>query len=67
MQREIHPAAIALVVLAVVVVIGLVWMYTQRTSRLETEAIRQQVEQEMYREGELGHRPGELPARPSNK
>lgn len=67
MQRQISPSAIVLVVVAVLVVIGLVWAYVQRASRVETETIRQQAEQEMYREGELGHRPGEVPVRASGK
>ncbi len=65
MQRQISPAVVVLAVVAVLVVIGLVWVYVQRASRVETETIRKQVEQEMYREGELGHRPGELPVRTS--
>ena len=67
MRRPIGPAAIAMAVVALLVVIGLIWSYVQRASRMETETIRQQVEQEMYREGELGHRPGEVPVRPSGK
>lgn len=67
MQRQISPAVVVLAVVAVLVVIGLVWVYVQRASRVETETIRKQVEQEMYREGELGHRPGELPVRTSGK
>lgn len=63
MQRQISPAVIVLAAVAVLVVIGLVWAYVQRASRVETETIREQVEQEMYREGELGHRPGEVPVR----
>ncbi|GBC96360.1 hypothetical protein HRbin16_02162 [bacterium HR16] len=67
MQRQISPAVIVLAAVAVLVVIGLVWAYVQRASRVETETIREQVEQEMYREGELGHRPGEVPVRTAGK
>ncbi|MCS6829194.1 MAG: hypothetical protein RMM08_01935 [Armatimonadota bacterium] len=67
MQRQVNPAVIVLVIAAVLVVIGLVWAYLQRSSRVESETIRQQVEQELYREGELGHRPGEVPARSTGR
>lgn len=67
MQRQVSPWVIALTVVVVLVVIGVVWVYSQRASRTQTESVRQQVEQEMYREGELGHRPGEVPVRTSGK
>lgn len=65
MQRQVSPWVIVLTVAAVLVVIGVVWVYSQRASRTQTESVRQQVEQQMYREGELGHRPGEVPMRTS--
>lgn len=52
---------IVAVVVAVIVVVGFLWVRRQRATRASTEAVRQQVEEELYREGELGHRPGEVP------
>jgi uncharacterized iron-regulated membrane protein len=62
MRTPQNPILWLVVILAAVVVIlvGLV-VYSQRQEQLRTEAIRREVEQESYREGELGHRPGEVP------
>ncbi len=60
MRREVSPAVVILAVVAVLVVIGALWAYLQRP-RTDTEAVRREVEEQMYREGELGHRPGQVP------
>lgn len=54
---------VALIVVCVLIVVGLLWLYQERSSRLATEAIRREVEEESYREGELGHLPGQVPVR----
>jgi len=60
MRREVSPVVVILALVAVLVAIGGLWMVLQKP-RMDTEAVRREVEEQMYREGELGHRPGELP------
>ncbi len=58
---------IVVIVVALVVVIGGLWTYTQHRAQVQTETIRRQAEEEAYREGELGHQPGEVPLAAVNR
>ncbi len=49
-------------VIVAVVVFGGLWLWRQRSARAYEERVRQEVEQELYREKELGHPPGQVPA-----
>jgi uncharacterized protein YpmB len=58
---------IVVIVMALVVIIGGLWAYTQHRAQVQTETIRRQAEEEAYREGELGHPPGEVPRASVNR
>jgi type II secretory pathway pseudopilin PulG len=60
-RRDLPVWVVVVVIGLLVVMLGGLWAYTQHASQVSTESIRQQVEEQMYREGELGHRPGEVP------
>jgi len=62
MRNRQNPVLwVVIIVAALVVIIGGLWKYTQHRAQVQTETIRRQAEEEAYREGELGHRPGEVP------
>lgn len=50
--------AIAVIVFVVLVIVG-IWVGRQYASRSYEERVRQEVEEQLYREGELGHPPGQ--------
>lgn len=52
-----------IILVGVMVIVGLLWIYRERSSQATTEAIQHQVEEELYRECELEHLPGQLPVR----
>ncbi|MCL6473855.1 MAG: hypothetical protein K6U75_02195 [Firmicutes bacterium] len=62
MRNQQNPVLwVVIIVAALVVIIGGLWTYTQHRAQVQTETIRRQAEEEAYREGELGHPPGEVP------
>ncbi|MFN3420153.1 MAG: hypothetical protein ACK40X_00325 [Armatimonadota bacterium] len=66
MRRQIPlSVAIAVIVLVVLVIVG-IWVGRQYASRSYEERVRQEVEEELYREGELGHPPGQ-PTAPAKR
>lgn len=67
MRRQVSPVVVVVAAVVVLVFATVLWMYRQHSSRVETETIRREVEQQMYQEGELGHRPGEVPVRSSGR
>jgi uncharacterized protein YpmB len=68
MQIRQNPVLwIVVIIVALVVILGGAWTYTQRKAQVQTEAIRRQAEEEAYREGELGHQPGEVPRAITNR
>lgn len=65
-RRSISPSLgvwIVLVLLGAFIVVGALWMFHEHASQATTETIRRQAEEESYREGELGHLPGQVPVR----
>ncbi len=52
------------VLLGITFIIGGLWVWRERSARTYEEQMRQQVEEQLYREGELGHPPGQLPTSP---
>lgn len=60
---SLSPGAWIVILIGVVVIVGLLWIYRERSSQATTEAIQRQAEEELYREGELGHLPGQVPVR----
>lgn len=62
MRKQIPLSVAIAVIVAVIVIIVGVWAWRQHSIRSYEERVRQEVEQELYREGELGHPPGQVPA-----
>ncbi|MCS7265652.1 MAG: hypothetical protein NZ805_12555 [Armatimonadetes bacterium] len=61
MRRQIPlPMAIAVIIAVIVLIVG-VWAWRQRAARSYEEKVRQEVEQQLYQEKELGHPPGQPP------
>ncbi|MGQ9486684.1 MAG: hypothetical protein ACUVTY_02760 [Armatimonadota bacterium] len=60
---SLSPGAWIIILIGVVVIVGLLWIYRERSSQVTAESVRRQVEEELYREGELGHPPGQVPMR----
>lgn len=60
---SLSPGVWIVILIGVVVIVGLLWIYRERSSQATTEAIQRQAEEELYREGELGHLPGQVPVR----
>jgi len=56
------PVAIAVIVAVIVVIVG-IWAWRNYSARSYEERVRQEVEQQLYQEGELGHPPGQPPRR----
>ncbi len=52
------------VIVGVLVVLGGLWAWRQHSTRAYEERTRQEVEQQLYKEGELGHLPGQVPSPP---
>lgn len=52
--------AIAVIIAVIVLIVG-VWAWRQRAARSYEEKVRQEVEQQLYQEKELGHPPGQPP------
>jgi uncharacterized membrane protein YidH (DUF202 family) len=52
------------VIVGVLVVLGGLWAWKRHSTRAYEERTRQEVEQQLYKEGELGHLPGQVPSRP---
>ncbi|WP_456333345.1 hypothetical protein [Fervidibacter sacchari] len=46
---------------------GGLWAWRQHSTHAYEERTRQEVEQELYKEGELGHLPGQVPAQPPTR
>jgi len=63
MRKQIPLSVAIAVIVAVIVIIVGVWAWRQHSARSYEERTRQEVEQELYREGELGHPPSQVPAR----
>lgn len=64
MRRQIPlPVAIAVVIVVILVILG-VWAWRQHSARSYEEKVRQEIEQQLYQEKELGHPPGVVPAQP---
>jgi uncharacterized membrane protein YidH (DUF202 family) len=55
------------IVVGVLVVLGGLWAWRQHSARAYEERTRQEVEQELYKEGELGHLPGQVPSSPPTR
>lgn len=63
MRRQIPlPIAIAVIVVVIVMILG-IWAWRQHSARSYEERIREEVEQQLYQEKELGHPPGQVPVR----
>lgn len=67
MSAELNPKWLLWAILVAVALGVLLWAGTQRRAQQHVQDVRQQVEQQMYQEGELGHRPGEAPVRTAGK
>ncbi|MCS6831865.1 MAG: hypothetical protein NZ749_14650 [bacterium] len=67
MQRHISPTTVVLVLVVAVVLVGIVWAYLQYSLHTKTETTRTRVEQELYREGELGHPPSGASTQPAEQ
>ncbi|MEZ8222185.1 hypothetical protein GG496_002355 [Candidatus Fervidibacteria bacterium JGI MDM2 JNZ-1-D12] len=62
MRKQVPlSVAIAVIVVVVVVILG-IWAWRQQSARSYEERVRQEVEQQLYQEKELGHPPGQVPA-----
>lgn len=56
------PVAIAVIVVVIVVILG-IWTWRQQSARSYEEKVRQEIEQQLYQEKELGHQPGQVPTK----
>ena len=63
MQKRFLIWGVVVIVGVLVVLVG-VWAWRQRSARAYEERTRQEVEQQLYKEGELGHLPGQVPSQP---
>lgn len=65
MRREIPLSMVIVVIVVVLVLIVGIVVWRQRSAISYEERVRQEVEQQLYQEKELGHPPGQPPVTPT--